>query len=92
MNAPINAPISKRAPSVRKQLEQLELLREVFGVRVVNEKLKLLAGLEYKSVSRSSEVGRLHEMLCFMRAWPDSPKLLATVNRMLRNFDAREDL
>jgi hypothetical protein len=92
VNAPINAPISKRAPSARKQLEQLELLREAFGVRVVNEKLKLLASLEHKSVSRSSEVERLHEMLCFMRAWPDSPKLLVTVNRMLRNFDAREDL
>ncbi|MDX2411875.1 MAG: hypothetical protein QNK34_07960, partial [Woeseiaceae bacterium] len=92
MNAHINAPISKRAPSARKQLEQLELLREAFGVPVVNEKLKLLASLEYKSVSRSSEVERLHEMLCFMRAWPDSPKLLTTVNRMLRNFDAREDL
>ena len=92
MNAPVNAPISKRVTSTRKQLEQLELLREDFGVRVASEKLKLLASLEQKSLSRSSEVERLHEILCFMRAWPDSPKLLATVNRMLRNFDAREDL
>ena len=92
MNVPVNAPISKRVMSTRKQLEQLELLREVFGVRAVSEKLTLLASLEHKSLSRSSEVERLHEMLCFMRAWPDSPKLLATVNRMLRNFDAREDL
>ena len=89
---PVNAPISKRVTSTRKQLEQLQLLREVFGVRAVNEKLTLLASLEHKSLSRSSEVERLHEMLCFMRAWPDSPKLLATVNRMLRNFDTREDL
>ena len=92
MNVPVNAPISKRVTSTRKQLEQLQLLREVFGVRAVNEKLMLLASLEHKSLSRSSEVERLHEMLCFMRAWPDSPKLLSTVNRMLRNFDAREDL
>jgi hypothetical protein len=78
--------------SNRKQLEHLEILREAFGVRAVSEKLKLLKSLEHKSLSRSSEVERLHEMLCFMRAWPDGPKLLATVNRMLRNFDAREDL
>jgi hypothetical protein len=92
VNAPVNAPISKRVTSTRKQLEQLELLREAFGVRVVSEKLKLLANLEHGSLSRSSEIERLHEMLCFMRAWPDSAKLLATVNRMLRNFAAREDL
>ena len=92
MNAPVNAPISKRVTSTRKQLEQLELSREVFGARAGSDKLKLLANLEHEPLSRSSEVERLHEMLCFMRAWPDSPKLLATVNRMLRNFDAREDL
>ena len=92
MSAPVNTPISRRVTSTRKQLEQLELLREAFGGRVVSEKLTLLANLEHKSLSRSSEVERLHEMLCFMRAWPDSPKLLATVNRMLRGFDAREDL
>lgn len=89
---PIYRPISKRVTSTRKQLEQLALLREVFGARAGSEKLKLLVNLEHGSLSRSSDVERLHEMLCFMRAWPDSPKLLATVSRMLRNFDARDDL
>jgi len=89
---PVKPPISNRVMSTRKQLEQLNLLREVFGVRAVSEKLTLLASLEHQSLSRPSEVERLHELLCFMRAWPDSPKLLATVNRMLKNFDAREDL
>ena len=78
--------------SLSTQLEHLELLREEFGVRAASEKLKLLTTLEHKSLSRSSEVERLHEALCFARAWPDSPILLATVNRMLIEFADRKDL
>jgi len=78
--------------SLSTQLEHLESLREDFGVRAASEKLRLLAILEHKSSSCSSEVERLHEALCFARAWPDSPKLLATVNRMLKKFADREDL
>ena len=78
--------------SLSTQLEHLELLREEFGVRAASEKLTLLAILERKSLSRSSEVERLHEVLCFARAWPDSPTLLTTVNRMLRKFADRKDL
>lgn len=74
------------------QLEQLESLREEFGVRAAGEKLRLLASLEHQSLAHSSEVERLHEALCYARAWPDSPKLLTTVNRMLRNFVDRKDL
>ena len=78
--------------SLRSQLERLESLREKFGALATSEKLQLLAELEHKSLGRASEVGRLHEALCFSRAWPDSPKLLATVNRMLKNFSDRKDL
>ena len=78
--------------SLGAQLEHLELLREEFGVRAASEKLTLLAILERKSLSRSSEVERLHEVLCFARAWPDSPTLLTAVNRMLRKFADRKDL
>jgi hypothetical protein len=92
VNAPAKPQLSRRALSPGKQLEKLESLREAFGVRAADEKLELLADLEHQSLSRSSDVERLHEMLCFMRAWPDGPKILAAVNRLLRNFDAREDL
>jgi len=78
--------------SLRAQLEQLESLRESFGAAAAREKLQLLTDLEHKSLGRPSEVERLHEALCFSRAWPDNPKLLATVNRMLKNFASRKDL
>ncbi len=78
--------------SLRAQLERLESLREKFGTAAAGEKLQLLADLEHKSLGRPSDVERLHEALCFSRAWPDSPKLLAIVNRMLKNFSDRKDL
>jgi len=78
--------------SLRKTLERLESLRETFGATAASEKLQLLTALEHKSLGRATEVGRLHETLCFSRAWPDNPKLLATVNRMLGNFSDRADL
>ncbi len=85
-------PIEDVMASLGTQLEHLESLREEFGVRAASEKLRLLAILEHKSLSCSSEVERLHEALCFARAWPDSPRLLATVNRMLKEFVDRKDL
>jgi hypothetical protein len=78
--------------SLRAQLERLESLRETFGAPAAREKLQLLATLEHKSLGSAADVERLHEALCFMRAWPDTPKLLTTVNRMLKNFAARADL
>ncbi len=78
--------------SLRKQLERLESLRETFGASASREKLLLLRELEHRSLGRAADVERLHEALCFSRAWPDDPKLLTTVHRMLRNFSARPDL
>ena len=78
--------------SLRTKLERLESLREEFGATAASEKLALLAELEDKSLGRAADVERLHEALCFSRAWPDNPKLLATVNRMLKHFSERADL
>ena len=78
--------------SIRKQLERLESMREEFGAQAATEKRRSLAILERNSLARSSEVERLHEMLCFMRAFPDDPKMLTAVKRMLKNFGARPDL
>ena len=78
--------------SLRKQLERLESLREALDASASREKLQLLRELEHRSLGRAADVERLHEVLCFSRAWPDNPKLLTTVHRMLRNFSARPDL
>src|SRR5210317_212205 len=87
-----NSQLEVLMASLRARLERLESLRESFGAPPAREKLELLAELEHKSLGRAADVERLHEALCFSRAWPDNPKLLTTVNRMLKNFSARADL
>jgi hypothetical protein len=73
-------------------LRQLESARHRYGVEVAFRKSGLLAVLEKASLARASEVLRLHEALCFMRAYPDHRSLLMRVERMLRGFSRRGDL
>jgi hypothetical protein len=40
----------------------------------------------------ADSVLRLHEALCFMRAYPDDPSVQAQVASMLKHFDKRADL
>jgi hypothetical protein len=55
------------------------------------QKVELLAQLE-RAVLGKAEVRRLHEILCFLRAYPDDRALLAEVERMLDAFERRRDL
>src|SRR5262245_41108834 len=73
-------------------LRRLALLRDRYGGEVASRKSRLLAALEKSSLSMPSEVLRLHEILCFLRAYPDSPKLLMQVERMQQSFARRRDL
>jgi hypothetical protein len=73
-------------------LRQIALLRDRYGDEVAPRKSKLLAVLEKSSLSKAPEVLRLHEILCFLRAYPDNPHLLMQVERMLQSFARRRDL
>jgi hypothetical protein len=73
-------------------LRQLALLRDRYGGGVASRKSRLLAVLEKSSLSKASEVFRLHEILCFLRAYPDDPHVLMQVERMLESFARRKDL
>ena len=55
-------------------------------------KIELLRGLERERLHSADAVSRLHEVLCFLRAYPDNRALLARVERMLRAFERRPDL
>ena len=76
----------------RRALRELESLRLAFGRTAAAQKRALLRVLSAKSLASAPEVLLLHELLCFMRAWPDSASLLADVNRMLAGFASRRDL
>ena len=55
-------------------------------------KLELLRRLERRRLARAADLLRLHECLCFWRAYPDDAGLLAQVERMLEGFAGRSDL
>jgi hypothetical protein len=70
----------------------LEALREDFSEASASRKLDALRGLVRCRLRTAGQVRRLHELLCFMRAWPDDSAVLAQVERMLQGFARRRDL
>ena len=51
-----------------------------------------LAVLARRSAGTARSVARLHDALCFLRAYPDDAEVLARVESMLAGFSRREDL
>lgn len=75
-----------------RDLLSLERLRLQFGPRAASRKLALLARLGRASMPSAAALGRLHEMLCFLRAYPDNEALLQTTCALLQGFARRPDL
>jgi hypothetical protein len=73
-------------------LGRLMRMKAEFGGPAGALKLDLLRRLEPRALGTAAQVARLHEVLCFLRAYPDDPALLAQVERMLAGFAARGDL
>lgn len=73
-------------------LARLEKLRLVFSQAVAAEKHRLLCRLVNSQLSSAPAVRRLHEMLCWMRAYPDDEQILTATDAALRTFAARKDL
>ena len=73
-------------------LRRLEALHFDFGAGRGAQKLLLLRELERGRLGSRQGITRLHEMLCFMRAYPDDHAVLAQVVAMLNNFSKRADL
>jgi hypothetical protein len=73
-------------------LRRLARVRDQHAPGLEARKLEALRVLERARLGTAREVETLHEILCFLRAYPDSRQLLATVVRMLEAFDRRPDL
>jgi hypothetical protein len=71
----------------------LEQLRLQFGdPAALKQKHEALRALDRASLKTADELMRLHEVLCFMRAYPDDEQLLRRVERLLHRFGTRADL
>jgi hypothetical protein len=73
-------------------LRQLEATRLEYGPGRAAAKLALLERLARTGLASARQVLRLHEHLCFVRAYPDSREVLAQADRMLTGFARRGDL
>jgi hypothetical protein len=73
-------------------LAALERSRLEFGAAAAESKLTLLKQLARTRLGSARAVMRLHEALCFIRAYPDNAVVLAEVQAMLAAFDRRSDL
>ena len=78
--------------SATTDLRALERLRTEFGAQVARVRVALLVRLARASLPSAGAVRRLHEALCFARAYPDDAAVLRQVERMLAGFARRGDL
>ncbi len=75
-----------------RDLARLERIRADYGGTAARKKLRLLDRLATARLRTAAQVERLHEVLAFLRAYPDDSRLLSRVTRMLDRFDRRPDL
>jgi len=80
------------ATTPSRALSALEDGSREFGGDAGRRKLAALAKLARGALASPGEVARLHETLCFLRAYPDSRALEARVAAMLEGFSRRRDL
>jgi len=66
-------------------LRALERIKDTFdSTEVTQRKMRLLKQLSRRRQKSAAAVLRLHEVLCFLRAYPDSRALLKQVEAMLQ--------
>ncbi len=73
-------------------LAELGRIRAEFGPGWPERKRALLARLERARLPSARAVATLHDLLIFLRAYPDDTVVLALVERLLAGFDRRADL
>ena len=70
----------------------MEQVHRNYGPGHADSKIVLLDALARQRLPTARAVKRLHEVLCFLRASPDSEGVLTRVQRMLSGFADRPDL
>jgi len=79
-------------PNASSLLRKLEATRFRYGPGCATLKLKLLSQLRQRMLRSAEAVLRLHEHLCYLRAYPDNRAVYIKVVAMLAGFAARADL
>ncbi|MGE0191607.1 MAG: hypothetical protein AB7T63_06140 [Planctomycetota bacterium] len=85
-------PLRGRGRSPRAALDRLAALRLVFGADAADRKREALDVLASTALLRPDDVVHLHELLLFVRAYPDDADILERAESMLQAFAQRRDL
>ena len=75
-----------------RALANLERIKDDYRAGNAARKLALLRALDRARLRTAGQVARLHEALCFLRAYPDDARVAGRVEGMLRGFAHRTDL
>jgi hypothetical protein len=75
-----------------RALAVLTAIRSTYGSSGARGRLEALRVLERAALRTASQVQQLHELLCFLHAYPDDEAVFEQVSRMLRRFSARPDV
>ena len=81
--------MARSAPPILAALEEVKERFDEDSDQFKAELLDVLNDVRFRS---APELLRFHELLCFMRAYPDGPKVLERVDVLLDCFDLRADL
>lgn len=73
-------------------LARLERIHRAFGDGSRAEKRRLVERLARARLDSAARLRCFHEILCFLRAYPEDARLLAEVERALAGFERRTDL
>jgi len=84
--------MSRTSGAATTVLAELEQLKTRYDEGASRRKYELLRRLATASLPSADTVLRLHELLCFWRAYPDDPQLLRQIEAMLAGFGSRRDL
>lgn len=80
-----------RPESTGHLLALLNLAKNRFTPADCATKVASLRTLKDREILQAPSLFQLHETLCFLRAYPESPELLRLVDKALQNFAARVD-
>jgi hypothetical protein len=75
-----------------RALAALAALRSTYGADAARVRLGLLRVLEHATLRTPAQVVALHELICFLHAYPDNREVFELVSRMLGEFAARPDV
>lgn len=75
-----------------KLLGTLENEKFTFGIEPAARRLAALQKLGRARLTSAAAVLRLHELLCFMRAYPDNQKVLKQCKQIMAAFGQRSDV